>query len=186
MKLSLIIPTRRLIHHCLESIVKYTKDCEVVIIDGEKGFATKLNEGIQKAKGDYLVFLHDDCEVTEGWADELAEVGAFCLGENNDSFEIWGGFYRPKEGYCTDPKEHPDYAYFCCISKEAMNKIGLLDERYENPFYQDVDFGMQVRKSGYEYQCLPGKIIHHPGDGSGVPDERQKGYLHRKWHLDVN
>lgn len=185
-RLSLIIPTRRsseILERCLESVKKHTKDYEIVLVTGEKGFAAKLNEGIKKAKGDYLVFLHDDIEVTAGWADKLAEVGAFKLGEMNDAFEDWGGFHNPAS-YCLDPKLHPDYAYFCCISKEAMAKIGFFDERFESPWAQDVDMGFTIRKAGFQFQCLPGKIIHRCAVGSGAADERQVGYLNRKWGFD--
>lgn len=183
MRLSLIIPTRRggeTLEKCLQSIEKHTTDYELVIIDEEMGFAAKLNEGIRRAKGDYLIFLHDDIEVTPGWADKLAEVGAFKLGEMNDSFDDWGGFHNPA-AYCLDPTQHPDYAFFCCISKEAMAQIGFFDERFANPWCQDVDMGFTIRKAGFQYECLPGKIIHRCGEGSGMPDERQIGYLNRKW-----
>ncbi|MBA2706136.1 MAG: glycosyltransferase [Blastocatellia bacterium] len=185
--LSLIIPTRRkgeTLKRCLDSVAEHTSDYELVVVDGQGGFAKKLNQGIKQAKGDYLIFLHDDCEVTRGWTNVLAEVGAFCLGERNDSFHSWGGFVNPPD-YCNDPSLNPDYAYFCCIAKKAMKKIGLLDEKFVNPFYQDVDFGLQVKKAGYKYHCLPGKIIHHNGEDSGAPDERQRFYLERKWGVKL-
>lgn len=184
-RLSLIIPSRKkmLPPAVLDSIAKHTDSYEVVVqVEGD-GFAQKLNKAVARARGDYLVFLHDDCELTEGWADELAEVGAFHLGENNDAFQTWGGYINP-EGYCTDPANPPDYAYFCCISKEAMQKIGPFDERYKEPWCQDCDMGMQIKKAGFTYKCLPGKIIHRPSPLSGVPDAKQRGYFERKWNVN--
>lgn len=185
-KFSLIVPTRRYdAVETVRSIEANTTDYELILVRGQRGFAAKLNEGVALATGDYLIFLHDDCEVTPGWTDVLPKhVGSFCLGESNDSFDTWGGFVDP-EGYCTDPSQHPDYSYWICVTKEAMERIGKFDPRFEYPYYQDVDTGLTIKKKGYKIECLPGKIIHHNGEGSGVPDERQRGYLNRKWGIEL-
>lgn len=185
MKLSLVIPTRRQaeIKKCLDTIKKHTQDYEVVIIEGDDGFATKLNRGVEASNGEYIILLHDDAEVTPGWADELADCGTFCLGEHNDSFDCWGGYYSPQR-YCTDPKETPEYSYWLCLHRKVIDTIGKFDERFIDPDCQDVDMGLQLKKHGYSIKCLPGKIIHRCAEGSGTPNERQKAYLERKW--DVN
>jgi GT2 family glycosyltransferase len=189
MKVSIIIPTRRndlALSQCIDSIKQYTVDYQLVLIKGEASFTCKINSGIKQAQGDYVIFLHDDCEVTENWTQTLPTdgVGTFCLGENNDSLDIWGGFVNPPR-YCTDPTENPDYAYWLCIHKDAMKKIGPFDERFKNPMYQDVDMGLQVKKAGYKIECLSGKIIHRNGEGSGTPDEQQRGYVNRKWNISL-
>lgn len=183
--LSLIVPSKRTesVTTLLDSLYENTSDAELILVSEEAGFAEKLNKGIEQAVGDYLIFLHDDAEVTPGWTDSLPEhVGSFCLGENNDSFETWGGFTTPP-AYCTDPRLTPDYSYWLCVSREAMDKIGPFDEKFTEPMFQDCDMGLTVRKAGFSIECLPGKIIHHNGEGSGTPDERQRGYLNRKWGI---
>jgi GT2 family glycosyltransferase len=180
--LSLIIPTRRDKIDCLKSIKKYTKDYEIVLASSKKGFVENLNDGIKRAKGDYIILLHDDCEVTEGWADKLADSGAFKLGEYNDSFNNWGGFIDPP-AYCVSPFEHPDYAYWLCLSKKVVKKVYPFDEKFTKPYYQDVDMGLHLKKHGYKIECLPGKIIHRNGEGSGVPDEGQTLYLNEKYKI---
>lgn len=178
--ISIIIPTRRNPEETITSIKKHTKDYELVIIEREGGFAEKLNEGIKKAKGDYLVFLHDDCEVCEGWLDDLPrKVGAFHLGEFSGKMWIWGGYYP--EGYCTDLLENPDYSYFLCIKKEAMDKIGQFDEWFYNPWCQDVDMGLQIKKAGLTIRCLEGKVIHHQRGGKRLIENEE--YLKKKWEL---
>lgn len=186
MRLSLVIPTRAQakLKPCLDAIVKHTDDYELIIVEGDDGFTAKINRGIKQAKGDYIVLLHDDCIVTKGWADELAEVGSFCLGELNDKFDSWGGFINPP-GYCGDPRLSPDYSYFCCMSKEAAEKIGPFDEKFTEPMFQDVHMGILTRKAGYKYKCLPGKIIHRCSDKSGQPNEKQRFYLERKYGVKL-
>lgn len=190
-KLHLIIPTRRKenLDPCLQSIYKYTRvhDYQIIVIEKEAGFAEKLNEGVRKATGDYLIFLHDDCEVTPGWADVLPganEVGSFCLGENNDYFDTWGGYIEPP-GYCQDPKDNPDYSFWLCIHKEAIKKIGLFDERFTEPMYADVMMGELVRRAGYKIKCLSGKIIHRNGKESGAENEKQRFMLERHYGVKL-
>ena len=96
MKISIIIPTAgrydRLIT-CLESLVKHSKDLEIIVsIDKEiemtrgivegfksklpnlsyvigngKGFSSACNLGASKATGDILIFLNDDTIVSPNW-----------------------------------------------------------------------------------------------------------------------
>jgi GT2 family glycosyltransferase len=190
MKLSIIVPTRRSdLGMMAVSVQSHTEEntYELFGITDDIGLAAKLNYGIKLATGDYLIFLHDDCEVQPGWTDVLPgenEVGSFCLGENNDEFDVWGGFVNPPS-YCTNPKDSPTYSYWLCIHRDAMNTIGLFDEHFTEPFYQDVDMGLTIKAAGYDIQCLPGKIIHHNGEGSGEPNERQRAYLNRKWGIEL-
>lgn len=181
MKISIVIPTRRPndLNECLSSIERHTKDYEVILVKEKGGLAEKINKGIKRAKGDYIILLHDDIEVTSGWADKLAEVGCFKIGEANDAYDTWGGFYPGM--FCQDPTRNPDYCFFLCLSKEAIKKIGKFDEYYTKPFYQDVDMGFQIRSKGYKIKCLPGKIIHRCGEGAGAEVPEQKEYLERKW-----
>lgn len=186
-KLSLIVPTKRsgeTLKRCLDSIKKHTTDYESVIVKGNLGFGAKLNKGITRSKGEYLIFLHDDCEVTEGWVDELARLGSFKLGENNDEFDTWGGFVNPAR-YCTDPNENPDYSYWLCVQRDVMGKIGLFDERFTEPMYADVAMGIQVRRAGFKIRCLPGKIIHRNGLDSGAPNEKQRFMLERHYGVKL-
>jgi GT2 family glycosyltransferase len=182
-KISIVIPTRREndLKECLSAIERHTKGYEVILVKRKTGLAKKINEGIKKAKGDYIILLHDDVAVTSGWADKLAEVGAFLTGENNDDYETWGGFYP--SSYCQDIKLNPDYSFFMCISKKAMGKIYPFDEWYTKPWCQDVDMGFHIRKKGFKIECLPGKIIHRCGEGAGLYDEEQLKHLRKKWDL---
>jgi len=169
----------KLLDRCLDSVKRYTTDYELVIIKGEKGFNDKVNEGIKKAKGDYLIFLHDDVVVTNGWADKLEDCGVFCIREMCIDKEIWGGYTR--EEYCTDPKETPDYSYFLCLSKEAAKAIYPLDDFFDEPWGQDVDMGLSLRDKGYKIKCMPGKIIHY--NKRAAVNEDNMIYLKKKWKL---
>ena len=177
--ISIIIPTRKGndTTKVTESIKKHTKGSYEIIIEDEGGFAEAINIGAKRAQGDYIILLHDDNVVTEGWADELAEVGCFNVRESSGS--NWGGFYPG--GYCTDQELNPDYAMFLCLSKEAAKKILPFDENFKNPWCQDVDMGFRIKEKGFKIKCLPGKIIHNWAGGEHTGTNEQ--YLIEKWGI---
>lgn len=180
MRLSIVIPTRgrpEQLERCLQSIAEHTDDCEVIVVEHEGGLNEKINYGMRRATGDYIALLHDDVEVTEGWADTLADVGSFKIGENNDSFDCWGGL---GSGYCTDPDQKPDYSAFILLSREAYAKIGQTDEAYKEPGWQDNDYGKQIKAVGYDIVCLPGKIIHRPARKAPLSEVNRR-YFEGKW-----
>jgi len=108
-------------------------------LDYRAGFNKKLNDGVKKATGNYLIFLHDDCEVTPDWLDDIDKCGSFQVGEWLDTMQYWGGFFhntdiRRQRGYCQDPVLTPHYNHFCMLSKKAANKIFPLDEYFKHPW----------------------------------------------------
>jgi len=179
-RLSIVIPTRGRpdgLKRCLDSINQHTTDCEVIVVDHDGGLNEKINYGMRMATGDYITLLHDDVEVTAGWADTLSDVGAFKIGEMNDTLICWGGIGG---GYCTDPSSNPDYSAFLVLSRRAYATIGQTDEFYKEPGHQDADYGKQIKKAGYEITCLPGKIIHRPARHAPLSDENRI-YFEGKW-----
>lgn len=103
MKYSVIIATKNGLEHttkCLASLFSFTKDFEVIIVDGnstdgtkgylqeikerninvkvislneEKTFAQANNIGLKEAVGEYIIFLNNDTIVSDGWLDKLYE-----------------------------------------------------------------------------------------------------------------
>lgn len=178
MKISIIIPTiKKDLGLTGESIKKYTKDYEIVTSD-KKGFNIAINDAVSRAKGDYLVFIHDDIEVTEGWVDDLDDSGVLLVNEPDVTPDIWGAYYPG--GYNTDPNAHPDYSFFLCLSKSLIKKVFPLDENIKSPWCQDVDFGFSIKEAGYKLNCLPGRIIHHH-IGGHINNRENTIYVKDKW-----
>lgn len=80
------------------------------------------------------------------------------------------GFHRgvdevDKEQY--DTILETELATGCCmlVKTEIFKKVGLLDERYFL-YYEDADFSMRVKKSGYRIQFVPKAVLWHKNAGS--------------------
>ncbi|MCX8158663.1 MAG: glycosyltransferase, partial [Candidatus Diapherotrites archaeon] len=72
MKISVIIPhyevsleKRKLLLRFLESIAgQYTE--LIIIAEKRENLASKINEGLKKASGDYIIVSNDDCQLIKG------------------------------------------------------------------------------------------------------------------------
>jgi GT2 family glycosyltransferase len=152
-----------------------------------RGFAGGNNDGIAHARGDYVILLNNDVIVTPGWADGLvdafrrlpglgisaprsnkvagdqqlasvqyrdeSEMNAFALQRRRE----FGG-----KGYITDRA-----IGFCwCISREVLDQVGALDERYAFGNFEDDDYCMRVRAAGYWIYVCDDVFIHHFGSRS--------------------
>ncbi|MGA8840460.1 MAG: glycosyltransferase family 2 protein [Candidatus Aquilonibacter sp.] len=152
-----------------------------------RGFAGGNNDGIAHARGDYVILLNNDVIVTPGWADGLvdafrrlpglgisaprsnlvagdqqlasvqyrdeAEMSAFALERRREFAE---------KGYITDRA-----IGFCwCISREVLDQVGALDERYAFGNFEDDDYCMRVRAAGYWIYVCDDVFIHHFGSRS--------------------
>jgi GT2 family glycosyltransferase len=183
--LSIIIPTNRpeeQLERCLKAIADNTpQEYEVLLIREGVGMNAAYNIGFSQAKGDYIVMLHDDCEVLPHWVDVLPiHAGALLYGEDGGTFWIWGG---KGDGYATTMGCMPDYSGFLILSRHCVDDIGPLDETYVKPGYQDTDLGRQLRARGFVIETLPGMLIHHHYRDK-VKDpipEFNKQYYENKW-----
>lgn len=179
--ISILLPTKRgdELPRCLESIHKHTKgEYEVIILDYEGGYNQKLNDGFKRSSGDYIVLLHDDNEVLEGWADQLEDVGAFHCGEQKDTHQIHGATFSGR--YCFN--ESPDYSAFVEMIRNVAKKVFPLDENYTSPWCADADMGRKIKKLGLTIKPLKGKIIHWHSYGAGVSHAEQEAYYAKKWN----
>ncbi|HUN29937.1 MAG TPA: glycosyltransferase family 2 protein [Alphaproteobacteria bacterium] len=152
-----------------------------------RGFSGGNNDGIAHARGDYVIILNNDVIVTPGWADGLVDAFRRLPGlgisaprsnlvtgdqqlptvQYRDESEMYAfALERRREfahkGYITDRA-----IGFCwCISREVLDQIGALDERYAIGNFEDDDYCMRVRSAGYLIYVCDDVFIHHFGSRS--------------------
>ncbi len=222
MELSIIIVnynTSKLTSECVDSIKKYPPetDYEIIIIDNgseeklsingngikiirnEKnlGFSKANNQGIDAAKGKYVLLLNSDTTVKKNSISSLLKFAQ----ENNDAAVVapkllntdgsiqpsvfrlptlwliirqyWFGEkglldkYVPK----TNTVEEAVMAAYL-ITPTCFKKVGKLNERYFF-FFEDFDYARRIKEKGLKiYYLSDAEIVHHHGaSGKKVADE---------------
>lgn len=210
--ISIVIPVwnrAELTYRCLESLVPTFDEvpCELIIVDNgssdrtqellerttnvhvirnqaNMGFVRACNQGAEKARGEYLLFLNNDTHVLNGSVARLLEtiqsdsnIGAVggrlilmdgrlqeagsivwadgsCLGYGR------GGLPFAPE-YCFARDVHYCSAALLLTRRQLFVDLGMFDRRYEPSYYEDVDYCMAVHVAGYRVMYQPlGTIVH--------------------------
>lgn len=160
---------------------------ELVRCDEPFNFSRRINAGVEHSRGDVVVLLNDDIEITTpDWIESMLElaqqteigaVGARLLFPNRHiqhaGVVILAG--RPGHAFYSLPRDHR--GYFCsnvvnrnylCVTgaclmlrRSAFDAVGGLDEIF--PFsYNDVDFCLKLHQAGYRNVYTPFvELIHY-------------------------
>lgn len=219
-KVSIIIPAYNQISYtylCLWSIQEHTRDVsyEIIIADDMStdatehmeefaegvrmartsenlGFLRNCNQAAMKARGEYVMFLNNDTQVTEGWLSSLVRliesdetigmVGSKLIYPDGRLQEAGGIIWSDGSGWNygrLDDPEKAEYNYVkevdyisgaaILLSLKLWNQIGGFDERYAPAYCEDSDLAFEVRRAGYRvvYQPLS-KVIHYEGISNGT------------------
>lgn len=159
-------------------------DVRVIFNPTNRGYAGGNNQAIAAARGEYIVLLNNDVIVTDGWLDGLLHafdripaLGVSAPRSNKiagdqivvdasyDGIEAMHRFaagrserYRD-QGYITDRA----IGLCLCIDRRLIEEIGGIDERFGIGNFEDDDFCMRVRASGYRIFVCNDVFIHHFG-----------------------
>ncbi|MFZ1220034.1 MAG: glycosyltransferase [Chthoniobacterales bacterium] len=219
-KVSILIPVYNQIEvtlACLKSIASHTADSsyEIIIVDdnsseptarclqsvkgvrvirheSNQGFLYSCNEAAAAARGEYLLFLNNDTEVTPDWLPALLRVferraeaglvGAKLVYPDGRLQEAGGIIWRDASGVNYGKGDHadkPEYNYvrevdYCSgacilIPKDLFHELEGFDPIYAPAYYEDTDLAFKVRAAGRKVYYQPlARIIHHEGQTSGT------------------
>jgi GT2 family glycosyltransferase len=156
------------------------------------GFVGSSNAGAAAARGDYLLFLNNDTQLTPGWLDALLA----CFAERPDcgiagsrlvypdgrlqeagglvfaDAACWNvGRFEPRDAPAYRVRRRADYVSGAAlmIPRELFEAVGGFDERYAPGYYEDTDLGFAVRAAGREVYYEPAStVIHCEGVSAGT------------------
>jgi len=176
----------------------------VITNETNEVFVNACNQAAVFARGEYLLLLNNDTEVTPGWLDAMLDpftdtstgiVGAKLVYPDGSLQEAGGIIWRDGTGCNFGHGDHPDlplYSYrravdYCSgaclmLSRTLWDRIGGLDQRYAPAYYEDTDLCFSARALGYKVIYQPAaRVIHYGGASAGK--ETSSGY---KRFQDIN
>src|SRR5262245_33098849 len=173
-----------------DSLRSQARGVRLVEAHANLGFAGGCNLGASVARGEYLVFLNDDCIVAPRWLDWLVStadanpqagaVGSLLLFPDGRIQEagaiIWAdgwvmpvGRFLPGDSLEWHFVRPVDYASACSllVTRRAWDQVGGFDRDYHPAYFEDVDLCLALREKGYQVLLEPrSRVWHHESASS--------------------
>ncbi|GLQ49279.1 glycosyl transferase family protein [Dyella flava] len=149
-----------------------------------QGFVGSCNAGAKAARGEYLVFLNNDTQVTPGWLDallrcfadepdcgiagsrliypdgRLQEAGGWVFSDGS----AWNvGRFESRHASAYRYRRRTDYLSGAAIMirRDRFSAVGGFDERYAPAYYEDTDLAFAVRQAGLSVFYEPNSVVVH-------------------------
>lgn len=180
--------------------------------DESRGYTRAANQGIEAATGSYVILLNSDTVVTAGWLDKLIRCAESaprvgCVGplSNAASWQSIPRLTDDKGQWCVNDLPEgvslEEYARavdsqsarlypsvplvngFCyCITREALNAVGQLDEKnFPLGYGEEDDFSIRLLDAKFHHRIADDCYVYHAKSKSFTPERRQ-GIVEKSKH----
>lgn len=178
-----------------EDLLRKVQNVTVLRNKENAGFLRACNQAARAARGEWILFLNNDTQVTPGMISSLVTTGDSWP----DCGAVGGKLIFPdgrlqeagsiiwQDGSCfgygrDDDPYLPEYQYvkevdFCSgacllVKKTLFQQAGMFRSDYAPAYYEEADLCMKLRQMGYKVVFQPAAVaIHYEFGSSGSMDE---------------
>ena len=159
--------------------------CQLIRFDENTGFCVAVNEGIRRARTEYVLLLNNDTEVDKDFVQNLYtaikkrpkafSVGAKMLAlhqpdlidDAGDLYCALGWAFALGKGKNKTHYAQPAEVFAACAGaaiyrKAIFEEIGCFDENHF-AYLEDIDIAYRARIHGYRNYYEPAAIVYHAG-----------------------
>ena len=220
---SIVIPCWNQVQYtvaCLKSVMEHTEPAliEIILVDNGStdettsfetsmsdrflvlrnnenlGYGMACNQGAERARGAYVLFLNNDVLVGPRWleplvadmeADErlgavqprllypdgrLNDAGGLVM-RNGDPW-VYGKGHPVPDAPPFTCRRTPDYASGACllVRRLAFEAVGGFDDRYAPAYFEDTDLSFALREAGWKLLYEPASTVVHVEGGTAGTD----------------
>ena len=179
--------------------------CSYIHNGEARGYTRAANQGIAASSAPFVVLLNSDTIVTSGWLEKLIDCAlsapnVACVGplsnaaswqsipELTDDKGKWCINKLPEnsdlDSYAQAIAVHSQRLYpevplvngFCyLITREALNKVGLLDEEnYPQGYGEEDDFSIRSLDAGFHHRIADDCYVYHAKSKSFTQERREQ------------
>lgn len=196
MKNSVVIPTYNrpgLAENLKKQILKFAPEVEIIIVDQSNSNTPNTsqakNQGISKARGEILIFLDDDVEITPSTIkahlheykdpNVLAVAGRVIndgetVPENTDvetgkMNSLGTSFIKNFWGERKQTVVHP-YGCNWSVRRSVLDKVGVFDVLFPPPLssFEEIDLGLRISQIGTMIFSPEALVFHHRAQSGGT------------------
>lgn len=172
-------------------------NCRIITNKQNKGFATSVNQGLEKADGTYACIIHNDIEFTDDALSQLKEL--------MDAYPQYA-LIGPATNKTLNPDQsqrnlrektteviRTEYLDSFCMMLRTKNDLRM-DESYQLAFFEDIDLCFQARTKGHKVGIAPNiEVEHHFGtttfsldlDTESEQYWKNVSFFNEKWGIEV-
>ena len=221
---SIVIPVHNkmeLTYHCLASLIlawnkasfevivvddcstdrttelpEIVENVNVIVNEHNLGFLRNCNKAAKQARGEYVVMLNNDTEVTSGWLDEMITTfqrfdgvgmaGSKLIYPDGKLQEaggiVWGNGQPWNLGNRGNPQA-PEWNYArqadylsgasLMVPRKIWEEVGGFSDEFAPAYYEDTDLAFKIRDYGYKTVYAPYSVVVHFEGMSNGRDESQ-------------